>query len=194
MSTHVLKMKGYLDTLEKLDVRVFQKLATDLIIGSLSHSYDQFVMNYNMHGMTKSVMKLHGMLKNAEESIKKTSPVLMVQKGIKKKGKGKGKAKAKPMGPKPSGSAPPPLKANTPKLKQSESTCFHCNKVGHWRRNCTLYKEELKKNGTKESSSGIYVIEVNMSISTTWVLDTGCGSHIYSNVQGLRNRQLLGEE
>ena len=56
-----------------------------------------------MHGMTKSVMELHGMLKNAEENIKKTSPVLMVQKGIKKKVKGKGKAKAKPMGPNPMG-------------------------------------------------------------------------------------------
>ena len=127
------------------------------------------------------------MLKNAEENIKKTSPVLMVQKGIKKKVKGKGKAKAKPMGPKPSGSAPPPPKANTPKLKEGESTCFHCNKVGHWKKNCTLYKEELKKNETKVSSSGIYVIKVNMSISTTWVLDTGCDSHICSNVQGLRN-------
>ena len=53
VSTHVLKMKGYLDTLEKLDVRVPQELATDLIIGSLSDAYDQFVMNYNIHGMTK---------------------------------------------------------------------------------------------------------------------------------------------
>ena len=32
-----------------------------------------------------------------------------------------------------------------------------------------------------------------MSICTTWVLDTGCGSHICSNVQGLRNRRLLGK-
>ena len=73
-------------------------------------------MNFNMHGMTNSIMELHGMLKNAEENIKKTSPVLMVRKGINKKVKGKGKAKAKPMGPKPSGSAPPPPKANTPNL------------------------------------------------------------------------------
>ena len=47
MSTHVLKMKGYLDTLEKLDVRVPQELATGLILGSLSDAYDQFVMAYD---------------------------------------------------------------------------------------------------------------------------------------------------
>ena len=63
-------------------------------------------MNYNMHGMTKTVTELHGMLKNAEENIQKTNPVLMVQRGI-KKGKNKGKGKAKPKAlPKPSGSAP----------------------------------------------------------------------------------------
>ena len=84
------------------------------------------------------------------------------------------------MGPKPSGSAPlPSPKAHPPKLKESKSTCFHCNKIGHWRKNCPAFKEEKKKNGTKASSSGIYVIEVNMSISSTWVLDTGCGSHIF---------------
>ena len=51
--------------------------------------------------------------------------------------------------------------------------------------------EELKKNGGGASTSGIFVIEVNLSISTSWVLDTGCGSHICSNVQGLRNRRTL---
>ena len=43
------------------------------------------------------------------------------------------------------------------------------------------------------STSGIYIIEVNLSISTSWVLDTGCGSHICSNVQGLRNKRTLTE-
>ena len=35
------------------------------------------------------------------------------------------------------------------------------------------------------------MIEINLSVSTSWVLDTGCGSHICSNVQGLRNRRAL---
>ena len=138
-------------------------------------------MNYNMQSMAKSIMELHGMLKDAEENIQKTNPVLMVQNGRIKKGKGKGKAKAKPMGPKPSGSAPQP-RPKASKLKESESTCFHCNQLGHWRKNCPAFKEEQKRNKTKTSSSGIYVIEVNMSICATWVLDTCCGSHICSNV------------
>ncbi|MBO0246812.1 hypothetical protein J0671_26015, partial [Vibrio sp. Vb0592] len=35
-SAHVLKMKGYLDTLERLEVQVLKELAIYLILGSLS--------------------------------------------------------------------------------------------------------------------------------------------------------------
>ena len=44
VSAHILKMKGYIDTLEKLDVPIQRELATDLILGSLPESYDQFVI------------------------------------------------------------------------------------------------------------------------------------------------------
>ena len=51
--------------------------------------------------MEKSIVELHGMLKNAKKNIQKTNHVLMVQKGegFKKKGKGKagkGKESSKP--------------------------------------------------------------------------------------------------
>jgi hypothetical protein len=48
--------------------------------------------------------------------------------------------------------------------------------------------EGLKTKKTfKASSSGIYVIEVNVTTysSNSWVLDTGCGAHICTNMQGL---------
>ena len=48
VSAHVLKMKGYINTLEKLDVLIQRELATDLILGSLPESSDQFIMNLNM--------------------------------------------------------------------------------------------------------------------------------------------------
>ena len=40
--------------------------------------------------------------------------------------------------------------------------------------------------------SGIYVIEVNtVSYANLWVLDTGCGSHICTDMQGLRDSRKL---
>ena len=140
-----------------------------------------------MNALEKSITELHGMLKDAEQNFKKTTPVLMVQKGKGKGGIGKGKAKPKDkVGPKSKGKAPKPK-------PQKEGVCFHYNKPGHWKRNCPLYLEELKKGSATPSTSSIFVIEVNLSISTSWVLDTGYGSHIYSYVQGLRNRRTLTE-
>ena len=92
------KMKGYIDTLEKLGAAISRELATDLILASLLSEYNQFVMNFNMHGMEKTLAELHGMFKNPEQSIKKTTLVLVVQKakGVKEKSKLKSKNKVVP--------------------------------------------------------------------------------------------------
>ena len=157
-----------------------------MILGSLPKSYDQFVMNYNMQHREKSIAELHGMLKNVKTNIQKTNPVLMVQKGegmkIKGKGKGnkakKGKGQSKPL-------------AKKPKLPK-EGVCFFCNEQGHWKRNCKLYLEDLKKKKSRKATIlGIYVIEVNPPTSASLVLVTGCGSHICVNVQGLRSSRSL---
>ena len=140
-----------------------------------------------MHNM-ETISELHEMLKTIEQNIKTTSNILMVQKGKGKdtkrkwviEGKTKDNKKPKPnldtKGEKP--------KTKQPKAKEpKEGQCFFCNEPGHWKRNCKLYLEDLKKKkGSETTSSGIYVIEVNLSTFVSWVLDTGCGSHIYVNV------------
>ena len=71
--------------------------------------------------------------------------------------------------------------------------------MGHWKRNCKVYLAELKKkkgSETTASDSGMFMIEVNMSLNqiSTWVLDTACGSHICNSLQGLRRSRTLEEE
>jgi len=180
VSPHVIKMMGYIDNLAKLDCPISQELATDLILQSLPSSYDQFVMNYNMNNLTKTLTELHGMLKTAEPNIKKDTPnVLMVQGGNKFKKQGKNKGKGKP------GWITNPSKLDpSPKFKHGPSNvdkCHYCNGSGHWKRNCEKYLEDLKKKKISEtSSSGIYVIKVNVTISdsTPLVFDASCGAHI----------------
>nr|GEV49761.1 retrotransposon protein, putative, Ty1-copia subclass [Tanacetum cinerariifolium] len=71
VSSHVLKMKGYIDNLERLSQPVGQNLAVSLILVSLNKDFDSFIQNYNMHGMGKTVNKLHAMLKLHEETLPK---------------------------------------------------------------------------------------------------------------------------
>src|SRR6266540_6139385 len=156
VSTHVIKMIGYIDNLERLGFPYNRDLAIDII-----------------NGLEKSLIELHGMLKTAEQNIKhKTSNVLLVQKGKKpkKKRKAKGKGHAK---------ADSSSKDRKPKKPSATSSaaCFHCQDVGHWKRNCPKYLEDKKK-GSLTSTSGIYVIEVNVARCpfNAWILDTGEGA------------------
>ena len=90
-----------------------------------------------MHNMEKTISRLHGMLKTAEQNIKTTSNVLMVQKGKRKDKKrkwvtkGKAKDNKKP-NPNPN-TKPRKPKTKQPKAKEpKEGQCFFCNEPGHW--------------------------------------------------------------
>ena len=107
-----------------------------------------------MNAMDKSIFELHTMLKTAERNIKsKLGYVLMVQNGngFKKKGKKKVKGKGKGKAGKSNAQPKPKPKAKAPK----EGVCFFCNELGHWKRNCKLYLEDLKK---KKKTSEIVLL------------------------------------
>ena len=119
----------------------------------------------------EAISELHGMLKTAKKNIKNsTKDVLMVNKGkgMNYKGFQKPKPKLKPKYKVESQAKPP-----------KEGICFFCNEPGHWKRNCKLYLDDLKKNkGSVTISSSTHVIEINLSHSDSWILDTGSKSHI----------------
>jgi hypothetical protein len=118
-------------------------------------------MNYNMMGMSKSLDKLLGLLKTAEEDMNKgygnvlavSSAGKKIKKRSKRKSKEKGKGNAQVV----------TLSAFKPK-DVSDVECFYCKKRKHWKRNCPQFLED-KNNGNVSSSSGILVIEINLTIS-----------------------------
>ncbi|KAK8563326.1 hypothetical protein V6N12_035475 [Hibiscus sabdariffa] len=190
VGAHVIKMMGYIQALEKLGFPLNIELAIDVVLQLLQDSFNQFVLNFNMNEIKKTLPQLLGMLRTAESNMKTggSKSILMVREA---KGKGKKVAKSKGVGKtKPKGK-------NALKPKEGISKkgkCFHCDKPGHWKRSCPVYLEDVKKaKAVGASVSGIYVIDVNMSTSTSWVLDTGCGSHIFTSVQGLYMRRNLAK-
>nr|GFA27347.1 hypothetical protein [Tanacetum cinerariifolium] len=86
VSSYVLKMKGYIDNLERLGHPVTLGLGVSLILIGLRKEYDGFVQNYNMHSMGKTVNELHAMLKLHEQTLPKSNaPALNAIRAGKKK-------------------------------------------------------------------------------------------------------------
>lgn len=193
VNDHVLKMINLIERLGQLGFNMDGELSQDLVLQSLPGSFSQFVVNFHMNKLDVSLAELHNMLKTAESNFpSKKSSVLLIGEGSNPKKRKKNPPKKKKVGEK----RPVPPKAEDPK---SKAVCFHCNKVGHWKRNCKVYLAELKKkkgSETAASDSGMFMIEVNMSLNqiATWVLDTACGSHICNSLQGLRRSRTLEEE
>ncbi|GJV92385.1 zinc finger, CCHC-type containing protein [Tanacetum coccineum] len=200
VSTYMLKMKAYLDQMERLGYPMPLVLGVNMILTSLSKDYDQFVQNYNMHGMGKTIPELHAMLKLAEKGIpKKTPAVLAIRQGqIQKpksqargKGKQRGKGKSK-LAYDPKHKIPPPTKKEH---HAKDTECHHCHKTRHWKRNCPLYLAELKKNKANTSGiSGIFTIELfSFPKSNYWIYDTGCGITFGIQIQAARGYRKLNK-
>nr|GEU69487.1 hypothetical protein [Tanacetum cinerariifolium] len=165
---YLLKMKRYLDTLERVGLAMPNELVMSLILNSLNKDYEQFIQNYIMHSMGKTLVELHAMLK-------------LQEKGIPKKNK-------LAYAPKPK-ILPPPKRENLEK----DSICHHCKEVGHWRRNCPSYHVKLKKrkNVRGASTLGIFTIGLYAFPNKSWVYDTSCRTHICNTSQGLRKSRKL---
>jgi hypothetical protein len=75
-------MIGHVESLGRLGSPLDDNLAVDVILRSLPPSFEPFTLNYHMNGLNKTLLELHGMLKQAEESLRKThGHVMTVQKG-----------------------------------------------------------------------------------------------------------------
>ncbi|GKA77646.1 hypothetical protein Tco_0784183, partial [Tanacetum coccineum] len=121
VADYVLKMKGYVEQLERLGYMLPQDISVGLILNGLTKDFVGFVRNYNMHNMGKTIGEIHAMLIEYEKGLPKkaeTPQVMMIKSGkiqkankksLNAKGKnkvnGKGKDKKvyipKPNNPKP---------------------------------------------------------------------------------------------
>ena len=193
VSPHVIKMIGYTESLDKLGFPLSRELATDLILQSLPPSFEPFIMNFNMNNLNRTLAELHGMLKTAEESIKKNSNHVMVMHKRKPNNKKSGQKRKLNSDEITSTSNSKTKVQKTGPAKDAE--CFFCKETGHWKRNCKKYLEQLKQKQQdgKSSTSGINVIEINLATSSTdsWVFDTGSVAHICKSLQGLKRSRSL---
>jgi hypothetical protein len=166
VAEHAMKMTGYTQRLDQLDCKIPDELKVDRVLQSLPPSYKQFVLNYNMQAMSKTVPELFAMLKTAEVDIKAEHQVLMVNKTTSfKRAKGR-KGNFKKGGK----NVATPVKKPKPGPKP-DTVCFYCKESGHWKRNCPKYLADKKAGKIPDKNSGkadkgifdIYVIDVYLT-------------------------------
>ncbi|KAK8505105.1 hypothetical protein V6N12_037982 [Hibiscus sabdariffa] len=71
VGAHIIKMMGYIQTLENQGFALNNELVTDVILQSLSDSFKQFILNFNMNDIVKTLPQLLGMLRTAKSNLKK---------------------------------------------------------------------------------------------------------------------------
>ncbi|KAJ9539153.1 hypothetical protein OSB04_031886 [Centaurea solstitialis] len=176
VSDHVMKMKKHIDHLERLGHPVPLQLATDTILNSLTEDYKQFVINYNMNNMEKTIAELHSMLKTAELSMgtgTKTKDVLMVGDGRAKRKRGHGntsKGKSQSQASQSVTKVDDERKGKGKKVKpnkaKTENRCFICHELGHWRRNCPKrHKEGNNASATSDVDQKLHGYSIEQRIS-----------------------------
>ncbi|GJR44674.1 zinc finger, CCHC-type containing protein [Tanacetum coccineum] len=150
VAAYVLKMKGYVEQLERLGYVLSQDLSVGLILNGLTSDFAGFYeKGLPKKAETPQVMAIR------DGKIQKAN-----KKSLKAKGKGKtnGKGKdkqvyiPKPKNPKPS--------ANEHLAK--DDTFHHCKDVGHWKTNCPVYLAELLKKKKQVGSASSLVSKNNV--------------------------------
>ena len=125
------------------------------------------------------------LLVTIEKTFKNSRGIVLAMKQTSlSKRKSNWKKKNKPMKKQKKDSKP---KKNVLKKAAVKEKYFHCDIVGHWRRNCLLYLESLKtkKDDTPlEDISSMLVIESNLIVSSisSWILDSDSSTHICTSM------------
>ncbi|GKG24926.1 hypothetical protein Tco_0395554, partial [Tanacetum coccineum] len=84
VADYVLKMKGYVEKLERLGYVLPQDITVGFILNGLTKVFAGFVSNYKMHNMGKTIGEIYAMLMEYEKSLPKkaeTPQVMMIKKG-----------------------------------------------------------------------------------------------------------------
>ncbi|GAV79242.1 zf-CCHC domain-containing protein/UBN2_2 domain-containing protein, partial [Cephalotus follicularis] len=181
-----LKMIDMIEQLAQLGFVMDHDLYVDLILTSLPKSFSQFLVNFHMNKIEVSLSELIAMLRTAEadfDSGKSNTHSLLLPYSRSAQGKGSASSSYKGKG------------MLMPVNTKGKGAYLQCGKTGHWKKDCRVAIATVSADNPHcGSTSGMFMIELNLALnsSSSWVLDTGCGTNLCNSLQGLRKVRKLG--
>ena len=157
MSEHVLRMSEYYNHLNQVGVDLPDKIVIDSILQSLSPSYQNFVMNYNMQGITEMIPKAlrDAVIGEGRNQEKASSVDGWQDRQFQVKGQGKERELQRKNGKKVA--TPMKKRKARPKL---EIECFYCKGNGHQKWNCPRYLADNKDGKVNKIIYLIYMLSL----------------------------------
>ncbi|CAA0830115.1 Unknown protein, partial [Striga hermonthica] len=183
---HVLAMMAQLNELEVLGAFIDWETQVDIVLQSLSKSFKQFRLNYNMNKMLMTLPELVAELQSAEGLFRHKNQAMVAQQGEASTSKAlKGKKMKKSTG---KGKAVMSDAQHRQKAKKPKGKCYNCQQKRHWKANCPLPRKSDK--GTPFA----LVVETCLAVlsTNTWCVDTGATDHVCNSLQGFQNQATLG--
>ena len=109
----------------------------------------------------------------------------------KRKREEKDKSISKPKKEKKAPKAKKNKKKPKSKGKEPQGKCFHCDIVGHWKRNSKKYPSEVKQKGKLD----LLILEASLveDDKSLWIIDSTATYHIYSSMNILDDSIEPGE-
>ena len=127
VNDHCLTMIKDIEELQKLGINMDKKFQLDLILQSVSNSYEQFIMNYHMNKIDSTFFELLNMLVIVEDLLKSSRDiVLTVERTFSKK---KSSFEKKKSVKKQKNETKP--KKQVSKKAGDKEKYFHCNVEDH---------------------------------------------------------------
>ncbi|GAV69268.1 zf-CCHC domain-containing protein, partial [Cephalotus follicularis] len=145
-----------------------------------------FLVNFHMNKMEVTLSKLIAMLRTAEanfDSGKSKTHSLLLPSSRSSQGKGSASSSSKWKG------------VLMPVNTKGKGACFQCGKTGHWKKDWRVAVAAASAdNPHGASTSCTFMIELKLALnsSSSYVLDTGCGTNLCNSLQGLLKVRKLG--
>ena len=180
---HMMKVIAHLNIAELHGAEIDGETKIDMVVNSLSDSFDQFKLDYTLN---KKEYTLQGLMQDVQSAEKilvkgKGQEIHMVGKvaTVKARQKVKKQQKKKQLGP---------TKKETKKVTKIKGKCFLCGEKGHWKRNCP------KSQNKKEQGNINYLETCFLADSTdSWIIDSGATNHVCYSLQGFQERRKLNK-